>query len=162
MSNIYWYQLSTILILILALLTAISSAYAVHKANRISASVRNFQEKIFLNEYEIKISQEILEKLTLYNVWCNERSQIGNLDMNYNNTKSENYDSREDIFASTPNEVKVLCIKLQSRGEHWRKKVVQWEKDFLFSSSNEYYFNEENLEEKILQFKTFRAELLAL
>ena len=111
MSNIFWYQLSTVLILILALFVAISSAYAAYQANRISFSVRNFQEKIFLNEDEIKISQEILEKLTLYNVWCNEQSQIGNLSINYNNIKPENYNSREDIFTIIPGEVKVLCIK---------------------------------------------------
>lgn len=156
MPNIEWYQLYTIL----ALLTAVASAYTAHKANKISSSVRNFQEKIFLNEDEIKISQEILEKLTLYNIWCNDHSQIGSLGINYNNNQSENYDNRDDIFTSTPNEVKVLCVKLQSRGEHWRKKVAQWEDGFLLGSNNKYSFKEEYLEEKILQFKKFRAELL--
>lgn len=151
---------SEFLISLLALFSAIASAYAAYQANRISSSVRNFQKNIFLNEDEIKISQEILEKLTFYNVWCNDKSQIGSLDINYNNTESVNYDSREDAFSMIPNEVKVLCIKLQSRGKHWKNKVREWEDGLLFKDNDSYAFNEENLEEKILQFKVFRAALL--
>ncbi len=160
MPNICLQQLSAVLIPLLALFAAIASAYAAYQANKISSSVREFQEKLFLNEDEIKISQEILEKLTFYNVWCNDKSQIGSLDINYNNTKSENYDSRDNAFTVIPNEVKVLCIKLQSRGKHWRSKVTQWEEGLLFKAGDTYAFNEDNLEEKILQFKEFRAELL--
>lgn len=160
MPNICLQQLSAVLIPLLALFAAIASAYAAYQANKISSSVRAFQEKLFLNEGEIKISQEILEKLTFYNVWCNDKSKIGSLDINYNNTKSEKYDSRDDAFTVIPNEVKVLCIKLQTRGELWRNKVTQWEDGFLFKVGDTYAFNEENLEEKILQFKEFRAELL--
>jgi len=160
MPNICLQQLSAVLIPLLALFAAIASAYAAYQANKISSSVREFQEKLFLNEDEIKISQEILEKLTFYNVWCNDKSQIGSLDINYNNTKSENYDSRDGAFTIIPNEVKVLCIKLQTRGEHWRNKVTEWEEGLLFKVEDTYTFNEENLEEKILKFKEFRAELL--
>jgi hypothetical protein len=161
MTNICFQQLSAILIPLLALFAAIASAYAAYQANRISSNVRDFQEKIFLNGDEIKISQEILEKLTFYNVWCNDKSQIGSLDINYNDTKSDEYDSRDDAFLMIPNEVKVLCIKLQSRGKHWRSKVTQWEEGLLIKVDDKYGFNEDNLEEKILQFKQFRAELLS-
>ena len=152
--------LSESLIPLLALFSAIASAYAAVQANGNSSSVRNFQKSIFLNEDEIKISQGILEKLTFYNVWCNDKSKIGSLDINYNSTKSENSKSRDDAFSMIPNEIKVLCIKLQSRGEHWKNKVREWEEGFLFKVGDSYAFNEENLEEKILQFKVFRAELL--
>ena len=153
-------DLSEVLIPIIMLVVAIFSAYSAYQANKISSSVRKFQEKLFLNEDEIIISQEILEKLTFYNVWCNDRSQIGSIDINYNDTKSEKYSSRDDAFSLIPNEVKILCIKLQSRGKHWRHKVAQWEEGLLFKVDDTYAFNEDNLEEKILQFKEFRAELL--
>jgi|GEM_PF-2029242 hypothetical protein len=160
MQDICFQQLSAVLIPLLALFAAIASAYAAYQANKISTSVRDFQEKLFLNEDEIKISQEILEKLTFYNVWCNDKSQIGSLDINYSNTSSEKYGSRDDAFSAIPNEVKVLCIKLQTRGARWRNKVAQWEKNFLLTIGDTYAFNEEKLEEKILEFKEFRAGLL--
>ena len=65
MPNICLQQLSAVLIPLLALFAAIASAYAAYQANKISSSVREFQEKLFLNEDEIKISQEILEKFVL-------------------------------------------------------------------------------------------------
>jgi len=153
-------DLSEVVIPIIMLVVTVFSAYSAYQANKISSRVCKFQEKLFLNVDEIKISQEILEKLTFYNVWCSDRSQIGSLDINYNNTESEVYGSRDDAFSNIPNEVKVLCIKLQTRGEHWRHEITQWEEGLLFKVEDSYAFNEENLEKKILHFKKLRSELL--
>ena len=150
-----------VVIPIIMLVTAIFSAYSAYQANKISSSVRKFQEKLFLNQDEIKISQEILDKLTFYNVWCNDESKIGSLGINYNNTDAKNYYySRDVAFSAIPNEIKVLCVKLQTRSEDWKSEVQTWENGLLYKSENNYCFDRNNLEEKILCFKKLRAELL--
>ncbi|WP_379544248.1 hypothetical protein [Psychrobacter sp. R86515] len=140
---------------VISAIAAMTSAFAVFKANDIANTVKNFQRNTLLNQREIELIGKALEKLNIYSVWCKDDGAGNNV--NYHDSNEIEYKSRDDAWSQIPKDVKFILIQLTSHSERLETLLLDWEKGFIHKVGESYRFEDSLVSAKIASLRSIRS-----
>lgn len=141
----------------LTCIATIASAFAIYKTSEISKSIIKFNKKILVNDREIKLAGEILEKLYIYNIWCKNDGLTS--EINFYEGGEHSYNSRDEAFSKIPIDIKIIIVKLSSHSKVLEEKLLSFENNFIQPLEDSYVINEDKITEKIKSFREIKESM---
>ena len=126
---------------------AIASFFANRKSNSTAEAVKNFQINSVLNQREIELIGQALERLNIYNVWCKQGAS--GQAINYHDSCENEYATRDEAWIRIPQDVKFILIQLCAHSEKLESLINCWEDGFMIKVGSSYRFEDNLVSEKI-------------